>query len=286
MSSRIRSDEELKEYWNEFSQPFSNYIQQTTTATAFSLMTFLKLQLDEKQNVLEIGCGGGGAISIANAFRGKNTSYTALDISPQMLEIAKKNFELSNAVLHKEPINFVNASASSLPFENSTFDKVIGNYLLHIVPDPDIVLQETRRVLKKGGICAFTVWGRKENCPRFTLSPPIVSKFVTEWKLDYKEDNVRSGFYLSDLNDLRNRVLKAGFSHCIAWYSLEILDVTAGEQFANGMIFGSVQLQKFFQNLNEEQKRIFHKAISDAADSILKEGKPICNEVAVVIGFV
>jgi hypothetical protein len=35
------------------------------------------------------------------------------------------------------------------------------------------MLREARRVLRDGGVAAFSVWGRPENSPFFTLLPAI-----------------------------------------------------------------------------------------------------------------
>jgi methylase of polypeptide subunit release factors len=52
--------------------------------------------------VLEMGCGAGGALSLTNFLRGQNTSITALDLSPDMLQFAKKTFEQTNSTLYYE----------------------------------------------------------------------------------------------------------------------------------------------------------------------------------------
>jgi len=148
----------------------------------------------------------------------------------------------------------------SLPFENASFDKIIGNYILHLVPDPDKMLLESKRVLKEGGMCAFSVWGRKENSPKFTMNTHLIPKFSSEWNIDFKEEVFRSSFHLSDINDLKRRVLQAGFTRCIAWYQQEILSVTNGEEYADGIMTGALQTKKFCQKLNEEQRIIFRKA--------------------------
>lgn len=45
--------------------------------------------------------------------------------------------------------------------------------LSHLVTDPERMLREARRVLRDGGVAGFSVWGRPENSPFWTLLPAI-----------------------------------------------------------------------------------------------------------------
>lgn len=45
----------------------------------------------------------------------------------------------------------------NMPFKNESFDCAIGTEVLEHCPDPDIILNETNRVLKSGGLFFFTV---------------------------------------------------------------------------------------------------------------------------------
>ena len=62
----------------------------------------------------------------------------------------------------------------------------------------DLALQQVFRVLKKGGIAAFSVWG-PENSPKFTI-PDLAKNSATQ----------NPSFHLHDSETLRQRVLKAG----------------------------------------------------------------------------
>jgi len=63
-------------------------------------------------------------------------------------------------------IEFVQASATALPFEDESFDLVVSNLAFHKVKDVQAkkdLIKEALRVLKKGGVFAFQdlFWNEK-----------------------------------------------------------------------------------------------------------------------------
>ena len=72
------------------------------------------------------------------------------DISPGMVEAARRNAR----VLGYEVEGRV-ADAESLPYEDDTFDLVVGHAVLHHIPDLDRAFSEVLRVLRPGGRFAF-----------------------------------------------------------------------------------------------------------------------------------
>ncbi len=76
--------------------------------------------------------------------------YTGTDITPAMLDRAKKRAEpyITKSSLN---INFLIADSHTLPFDDESFDIVIMHLILAVVPDSERALQEVSRVLKTGG---------------------------------------------------------------------------------------------------------------------------------------
>ena len=72
------------------------------------------------------------------------------DLSPGMVEAATSNarelgFEVDGRV----------ADAESIPYDDDTFDLVVGHAVLHHIPDVELALREVLRVLKPGGRFVF-----------------------------------------------------------------------------------------------------------------------------------
>jgi ubiquinone/menaquinone biosynthesis C-methylase UbiE len=70
---------------------------------------------------------------------------TATDFSDKMLAVARRGIVPSN-------LDFERADASALQYDDESFDVIIIANALHIIPHPEKVLSEIRRVLKKDGL--------------------------------------------------------------------------------------------------------------------------------------
>jgi SAM-dependent methyltransferase len=98
---------------------------------------------------LEIGAGTGYfTLNLMRA--GVLREAVATDISPGMLSaLSASASELDLPVETRE------CEASSLPFDDDTFDIVFGHAVLHHLPDLAGAFREFRRVLRPGGVVAF-----------------------------------------------------------------------------------------------------------------------------------
>lgn len=100
-----------------------------------------KFQSNEK--LLEIGCGTG--LFTEKVFTASGAQITAIDISPDLLEQARKKLP---------GVDFRIEDAMNLSFESEIFDAVYGSSVLHHL-DFEKSLSEIYRVLKKGGRMVF-----------------------------------------------------------------------------------------------------------------------------------
>src|ERR1700754_2040106 len=101
-------------------------------------------------DALEIGSGT-GYFSLNLVQLGVIERLTATDISPGML----RRLATTAADLGLEDVTTVATEAEELPFEDESFDLVLGHAVLHHIPDLDRAFAEFRRVLRPGGLIAF-----------------------------------------------------------------------------------------------------------------------------------
>jgi|SRR6266540_3304247 len=99
-----------------------------------------------KGRVLEIGAGTGLNFS----YYPKDVEVIATEPDPYMLRRARRRLtESGNHIELRE------SSAEELPFENDSFDTVVGTLVMCSVPHPERALAEIRRLLKPGGEYRF-----------------------------------------------------------------------------------------------------------------------------------
>jgi len=100
-------------------------------------------------DALEIGAGT-GYFSLNLMAAGTIERLVATDISPGML----RAFEANAAELGLDAETVV-SDAEELPFEDGSFDLVLGHAVLHHIPDLDRAAAEFLRVLRPGGSIVF-----------------------------------------------------------------------------------------------------------------------------------
>jgi len=101
----------------------------------------------EEGNFLEVGIGT-GRISIGVASFIKNVMITGVDMSQNMLNVAKMNARKENV---RQKLTLLKADAKNLPFPPESFDSVYCHNMLHHITNPLHVIHEMKRVAKKDG---------------------------------------------------------------------------------------------------------------------------------------
>ena len=101
------------------------------------------------RDVLECGCGL-GAMSTLLARSGARVR--AFDISAGSIEVARRRAELHGVA---DSIEFSVAVGEDLPYEDESFDAVVGKAVLHHL-DAALAAPELYRVLRPGGRAAFS----------------------------------------------------------------------------------------------------------------------------------
>jgi arsenite methyltransferase len=104
-------------------------------------------RLQPGQDVLDVGCGAGMDTLIAAQMVGSGGSVTGIDMTPDMVAKARR----SAAAMGVANVEIVEGSAEQLPFADATFDVVISNGVIDLIPDKDAVFAEITRVLRPGG---------------------------------------------------------------------------------------------------------------------------------------
>lgn len=129
-----------KSIWDRFAPIYSLVMKSQK-----NIYDYMYSHIREKvrgKDVLELATGPG---LIAKNVAEVTHRMVATDFSPDMIKQAQKG---------NNPVNlsFEIADASNLPYTDHFFDVVIIANCLHIVPNPEKVLSEIKRVMKTGGL--------------------------------------------------------------------------------------------------------------------------------------
>ncbi|HKK67558.1 MAG TPA: arsenite methyltransferase [Bacteroidales bacterium] len=98
-------------------------------------------------SVLDLGSGAGNDCFVARTLVGETGKITGLDFTEEMTQKARQNLTKTGFT----NIEFIQGDIEAMPLPDATFDVVISNCVLNLVPDKQKAFAEIHRVLKPGG---------------------------------------------------------------------------------------------------------------------------------------
>ena len=103
--------------------------------------------IKEGHHVLDLGSGAGNDCFVARSIVGEKGKVTGIDFTEAMIEKALEN----NQKLGYTNVEFMQGDIEAMPLPDDSFDVVISNCVLNLVPDKEKAFKEIYRVLKPGG---------------------------------------------------------------------------------------------------------------------------------------
>lgn len=180
---------EVAEQYNQIAPHFAETRKNLQWDGVF---TDLLAHIPQKAHLLDVGCGSGRLYRILQKNNRHDVHYEGLDSSAELIKIAQKDYP--NA-------SFAVGSMTTLPYPKKNFDCIAAIASLHHIPEAlqADVMQAFYRILKKGGLCAVTVWNLKSEHQK---------EFAIPWKKGVKTERYYYGF---SQEELKNLMEKAGF---------------------------------------------------------------------------
>lgn len=121
--------------------------------------------------VLEIAAGTGVVTRALASVLSEGASIVATDLNQPMLDHA-------SALGATRPVEWRQADAMQLPFQDETFDAIVCQFGVMFFPDRPKAFSEARRVLRSGGVFIFNTWDQiKENEFANTVTTALESLF-------------------------------------------------------------------------------------------------------------
>ena len=198
----MREKQNNKNFWNRYAKMYDFEIDRFNRSAYSEMYRLMSGALTKEMKVLEIATGIGLiAVNIADSVQ----SITATDFSPKMIESAMKKRAPDN-------VRFTVEDATALSFSDQTFDAVIISNALHIMPDPELVLKNIRRVLKPNGLLIAPTFSHGHLSDSTWKLNTFILKMIgfetySKWKPEEYVDFInQNGFFVRTW-----KVLKAAF---------------------------------------------------------------------------
>ncbi len=152
--------------------------------------------------VLEVAAGTGVVTRRLAAVLPKSVAIVATDLSEPMLEQAR-------AAGTARPVQWRQADAMQLPFEDASFDAVVCQFGAMFFPDKAHAFAEARRVLVPGGVFMFSVWDKIEENE---FADTVTQALQTVFPDDPPRFMARTPHGYHDRAAIVHNLLKAGFT--------------------------------------------------------------------------
>jgi ubiquinone/menaquinone biosynthesis C-methylase UbiE len=146
--------------------------------------------------VLDVACGPG---YVSAAVKKLGANPTGIDFSKKMVEIATKMFP---------GITFCEGDAQELPVRDASYDRVLMNFGLLHLSQPEKACAEAFRVLRSGGKLGFTIWAEPHENPGGKIVNDAIEAHAD---LNVEMPEGPSKFLYADKEECRKTLERDGF---------------------------------------------------------------------------
>ena len=159
---------------------------------------------DVGMNILDVGTGT-AQIPVELCRQNDKCRVIGIDMAAHMLDLARFNIEVDG---FSQRIFLQQIDAKDMAFESGMFDSVMSNSIVHHIPEPLAVLQESTRVVRPGGLLFFRDLMRPESAEEVSKLVELYAGEENEHQQQMFDDSLRAAL---SLEEIREMVTDLGF---------------------------------------------------------------------------
>jgi SAM-dependent methyltransferase len=177
-------------------------------------LLFGTARLERGAHVLDVGCGTGPTTRRAAALVGQQGAVTGVDVSPEMLDAARRAESLSDDAA---PIRWVEADAATWDAGGQQFDVVISECGVMFFADPDAAFANLARLTVENGRFCAAAWAERSRSPLFELPLTVALAELARAGVDVDVPSPTAGPYsLGDPGQVERMLAAAGWTE-VSW---------------------------------------------------------------------
>lgn len=209
-----------KQGWHDRAEAYADHTALATVQIIPALLAALRVR--PGQRLLDVACGPG---HVAGAAAALDLQAQGIDYAPGMATAARQRFP---------EMTFAEGDAEALPFADASFDSVACNMGLFHMGNPQQAMREAARVLKPGGMFAFSQW----TAPADSELYAALFAALTDIADMSRADPAPNAYALSDVDQTLQALTEAGFATPTSQRLDTKLIATGDDFFAFFMQFG------------------------------------------------
>jgi len=230
--------------WKSVARGYHDHFASLTTQAVKPLLD--AAGVSSSMRLLDV-CTGPGYAAAAAAERG--AAAVGMDFSPTMVAQASRNYSR---------VRFLVGDAEAMPFASERFDAVITNFgLLHLAR-PEQFLREAHRVLRPGGLVAFTVWAPPEEAMGFGM---VLHAIQAHGNTKVPLPDGPAFFRFSDPMECRRTLRRTGFTDSEAARAPQLWRLKDADDLFQAMLTGTVRTGGLLRAQTPEALAVIRDAI-------------------------